>query len=286
MGLRQLATVAVALGLPASLGAQGTCRLASSTPEAKLLAFFAGPLAFSAVPGAVDLDRGAVRIIGELVMVPPAPSRIANSQGNCFGYSKPENSELSPVFPRPRIAIGLGNGIVVEASWLPPVTVADATPHLAGFALSWTPTAPLPVASARLTLRVHTTAGGVEGPITCPKSQLQQLSNNTDCFGTVPSADTYTPGARGVEAVANASTGTFGWQAGLGVLSYAPSLQVDFTSSGGFHDRNRATTSMTRVAVFGGVSYEAMAALALSAQVYTVPGDATTARLGLAWRVR
>jgi hypothetical protein len=272
--------------LPALGAAQSTCKLDPSTSEAKLLAFFAGPLAFSFVPGTSALEAGKVVLAGELALLPSPPSSIANSSGNCFGYSKAENSELSPVLPRPRLAVGLGNGIVAEASWLPPVTVADATPNLVGLALSWTASRPLPLADARLTLRAHATIGGVDGPITCPRSQLQQSSANADCFGSTPSDDTYEPNARGVEAVLHGATGSWGWHAGGGATALAPRLQVNFTTQNGAHDGNRAETSMTRVTLVAGGSWNASQTLALSAQVYSVPSDATTARLGIAWRVR
>jgi hypothetical protein len=284
MTLRRLAFIA-ALGAPFVADAQSTCTPKSTDPEAKLLAFFAGPLAFSSVPGVSGLGRGDIAVAGELTLVPSPPSSISRSSGVC-GFSKAENSDLSPVFPRPRLALGLGNGLVAEVSWLPPVTVMDATPHLSGVALSWTMGATLPIASAHLTLRAHTTLGGVDGPITCPKKFLQTSNVSQPCYGTVPSEDTYEPNAVGIEAVANAAAGKLAWHAGVGMNSLSSRLKVNFTDSRGFTDNNVVKISLSRVSLLGGVAYDALPSLALSAQVYSVPSDATTARLGLAWRVR
>lgn len=284
MNIRPLAIVA-AIALPAAAVAQSTCKPASSTPEAKLLAFYAGPIAFSAVPGTALLDKGQIVISGELAMMPQPPSSIARSSGAC-GFNKSENSELAPVFPRPRISIGAGNGFVVEASILPPLTVMDATPHLGGLAVSWTKGDPLPFLGARLTLRAHTTFGGVDGPITCPKDELQETNENAPCYGGTPSKDTYEPNVRGVEAIVAGAGAGVAWHAGAGVNALGSRLLVSFVDGRGFLDNNVVQVTLSRVALLGGASWAASPTLALSAQVYSVPSDATTARLGLAWRVR
>jgi hypothetical protein len=282
----RLSVIAV-LAIPVALEAQSTCTPSSDTPEAKLLAFFAGPLAFSSVPGTASLGRGDIAVVGELGLLPSPPASISRSSGAC-GFNKAENSDLAPIFPRPRVAIGLGKGFVAEVSWLPPVTVMDATPHLSGFALSWTMGAALPIASAHLTFRAHTTMGGVDGPITCPEKFLQTTSTASPCYGSTPSEDTYEPNAAGLEVVAHASAAKLGWHVGLGSTTLASRLKVNFADGRGpaFHDRNIVKISLTRFALLGGVSYDALPSIALSAQVYSVPSDATTARLGLAWRVR
>jgi hypothetical protein len=285
MTLRRLAAV-LACVLPAAVNAQSTCTPGSSTSEAKLLAFFAGPLAFASMPGATALGPGDIAVTGELTFLPTPPSSITRSSGAC-GFNKAENSDLAPVFPRPRVAIGLGGRFVAEVSWLPPVTVMDATPHLSGIAVSWTAGASLPMlASAHLTLRAHATLGGVDGPITCPKDQIQNTSPSQPCFGGQPSEDTYEPNAAGVEAVVHASALKYGWHAGVGFNSLTSRLDVNYTDGRGFADRNVVKISLTRVALFGGVTYDALPKISLSAQVYSVPSDATTARLGLAWRLR
>lgn len=279
--------VALALGalLPAATGAQAVCKPPADRSESKLLAFYAGPLAFSYAPGASALARGQVALLGELTAVPTPPAAISRSSGYC-GFNKAENSGLAPVFPRPRVAVGLGAQVVLEGSWLPPVTVADATPHLGAVAVAWTPGGLQRWSNVRVTLRAHATIGGVDGPVTCPSSGLQTASTSQPCYGSTPSDDTYDPNVRGVEAVAETSRGRWRWLAGAGVNATAPHFRVNFTDGRGFVDNNIVEINLVRPALFAGVSWQPEGSLAVSAQVYSVPGDATTARLGIAWRRR
>ena len=280
------ATVAAAaIVAPAPAGAQLHCRPPADSSEAKLLAFFAGPMTFSAAPEVMGLARGRVSIAGDLTLVPSPSATISRSSGAC-AYKKSENADLSPVFPRPRVAVGLGNGITIEASYLPPVTVADATPNLFGAAISWTPAAVTLPAGARLGLRAHGTFGGVKGPVTCSRAVLQQATPANPCYGTTPSRDTYSPNVRGAEAIVSSRSGTLEWYAGGGVNLLRSYFQVDFTTLGGFHDGNTVEIDLTRVALMAGAVWAWRPSVSLSAQLYSVPDDATTARLGFAWRAR
>src|SRR5262245_33874196 len=116
--------LAALCAIPSLAAAQSVCKPPASSNDAKLLAYFAGPLAFGALPELSALGAGQWTLAGELTGVPSPPSSIARSTGEC-GFSKSEHSGLSPVLPRPRLAYGLGGGWVIDASWLPPVTVAD-----------------------------------------------------------------------------------------------------------------------------------------------------------------
>ncbi|HVZ48892.1 MAG TPA: hypothetical protein VG916_08920 [Gemmatimonadaceae bacterium] len=286
MGFRRFAIVAcVALaGLARAALAQSVCTPAPSSPEARLLAFYAAPLAFAASPDAIPLARGAVVVSGDIAWLPNPPRAIRASSGAC-GFAKPEHSGLAPVFPRPRIRVGLGGGLVAEASWLPPVTVADATPHLGAVAVAWTPERTFPGAM-QVTLRLHATLGGVDGPITCPMSALQTTSAAQACYGTNASDDTYDPRVAGAEAVASKAAGGWRWYAGGGVNSTHAHLQVNFTNRDGVVDHNQVETSLTRAALLAGAAWSPRAGLALSVQLYAVPADVTTGRIGIAWRVR
>ncbi|MEA3244555.1 MAG: hypothetical protein U9Q74_00215 [Gemmatimonadota bacterium] len=284
--MRHLGTfclVAAALAGAEDAAAQAVCRPGASTSEARLLAFYAGPLAFSAAPFAGQAGRGSVTVAGDLTLIPDPPASIRHSSGAC-GFAKPEHSGLSPVFPRPRVAIGLGAGVSVEASWLPPVTVADATPHLGAFAVSWQP-----AGSARgisLLLRAHTTIGGVQGPITCPSSALQSSNPGGDCYGAKPSHDTYEPRTAGVEAIARRVSGRWLWYAGAGVNQVGARLRVNFTDGRGFTDRNVVEIALARPVLLGGVAWAPAVGAAVTAQLYSVPADATTGRVGIVWRAR
>lgn len=99
--------------LPAAqLVAQSTCRPGPEDNESKLLAFFAAPIAFSPAGNVRPLGAGKLRIGGELTYVPKPSAEISRSQ-RCFG-DKAEDTQLSPVFPRPRVAIGLGGGFSLD----------------------------------------------------------------------------------------------------------------------------------------------------------------------------
>ena len=100
-----------------------------SSNEAKLLAFFATPIAFS--PGGIveGLAPWHVRVGFEASYV-PSPSKEMQQPEACYTVKKTENTNLSPVFPRPRVTIGLPGGLMLEGSYLPPIKVADAKPNL------------------------------------------------------------------------------------------------------------------------------------------------------------
>lgn len=276
----------IAVVMPAGgLVAQSLCKPPDSSNEARLLAYFASPLAFAAAPEVGVLARWQMSIVGELTAVPTAPAAISRSTGAC-GFSKSENSGLSPVFPRPRVALGVGAGFVVEASWLPPVTVADATPHIGAVALSWSPVGMTMPFGTALTIRAHATIGGVDGPVTCPRNELQLADVNQPCYGSQPSDDTYDPNVRGLEAVVARRQGRLHWYAGLGANAVSARFLVNFTDDRGFLDNNRVEISMTRAVIIGGAVWNVGEALALTGQLYSVQQDATTGRLGIAWRLR
>ncbi len=280
--VRSLVAVCAA---PALVFAQSHCTPDASKPEARILAYFASPLSFSAAPEVMGLAHGQVSIAGDLTLVPTAPSAISRSSGVC-GFAKSENSDLAPVFPRPRVAVGLGYNLVAELSYLPPVTVADATPNMFAAALSWSPSGLSLPGGSQLHLRAHGTFGGVKGPITCSRAALQTSNAAGSCYGTIPSKDTYHPNVRGIEAVLSRPIGAVRWYAGAGMNMVQSYFTVDFTDARGFRDNNTVEINLKRVALLGGAVWTMHPSLALSAQIYSVPDDATTGRVGIAWRAR
>lgn len=250
-----------------------------------MLSFFAVPLAFSAQGPLTRIPVGSVVLAGDLAWVPKPSATLARSSGVC-GFQKSENTGLASVFPRPRVIVGLPGGLSVEATYLPPVTVQDATPNFGSLAVAYTSEAPVLPGHLNLALRAHATFGSVKGPITCPRSGLQTSSPTGNCYGNQPSADTYEPNVRGVEAATSARTGAIGWYAGAGWSQLTPHFQVDFTSLSNSVDHNTVDVTLSRVSLFAGGSWQWTPAVTLSAQVYSVPDDATTGRLGIAWRLR
>jgi hypothetical protein len=258
------------------------CRPPKDSSESKLLAFFAAPIAFSPAGHAERLDPGAIRLSFDATYVPKPSAEINRSS---FCQRKGESTNLSSVFPRPRIAIGLPGGLFLEGSYLPPVTVMDATPNLGSVALGWS----RPLMSATqpgsmnswITLRAHATFGKVDGSITCAKDALQQTSATQSCYGDTPSDDSYKPNMVGGEAIYGISPNTrFSAYLGGGYTSLRPRFQVGFTSLNGGLDNTKVAVDLSRFSAFAGGRYDVGGGAAITGELYSVPQDVTTFRIG------
>lgn len=208
----------------------------------------------------------------------------------CYGLKKRENTNLSPVFPRPRVSLGLPGGLLLEGSYLPPVTVADAEPNLGSVALSrpWRLSGDEERGTLSLLLRAHATMGRVRGAITCPRKALQTQDANIACYGTDPSSDTYKPNMFGGEAglVRQAAGGRWGAYATSGVTWLRPRFQVGFQYLRSTFDDTKIIVDMTRFAAGAGAWYRVATKAAITGELYSVPTDATTFRLGGAYTFR
>src|SRR5213596_1914276 len=156
--------------------AMAQCRVSSDSNEGKLLAFYTAPIVFSMATAPEVMSPASIRIGGEGEYI-PKPNRAIEQTGACF-TQKSEHTSLSPVFGRPRITVGGPFGVALEAAYLPPVTIARATPNLFSFGASEAhhfSTGPISNGTT-LMFRLHGTFGNVKGPITCPRSSLQQSS--------------------------------------------------------------------------------------------------------------
>lgn len=262
-------------------GAQ--CTVSSSSNEGKLLAFYTAPIVFSMATAPEVLRPASIRIGAEGEYI-PKPNQAIQQTGTCF-TQKSENTSLSPVFGRPRITVGGPFGFALEAAYLPPVTIARAKPNLFSFGISHTHHFAVgPVSTgATLMLRVHGTFGNVKGAITCPKSQLQQTSPSSPCFGTTPSNDTFHPDMFGGEIAAGFAPRASGvsFYAGAGANRIDPHFQVGFTDGNGNVDRTEVALKapLVRATVFGGVTAIVRQIFDAGAQIYSVPSDATLFRL-------
>lgn len=260
-----------------------TCRPPKESNEAKLLAFFATPIAFS--PGGMVEALPAWRIrVGFEASYVPSPSKAIQQPEACYAVKKTENTNLSPVFPRPRVTIGLPGSLMLEASYLPPVTVADAQPNLGSFALSrpWRIAGTDDAGTVSLLLRAHATLGRVRGAITCPKKALQSADPGLACYGTTESKDTYKPNMFGAEAgLSKQGAGDrWGAYASSGVTWLRPRFQVGFQYKDGVFDDTKIRVDLTRFAAGAGAWYRVSAGAAVTGELYSVPTDATTFRLG------
>ncbi|HET9634936.1 MAG TPA: hypothetical protein VFP26_03320 [Gemmatimonadaceae bacterium] len=272
----------------ARAGAQ--CRVDSNSNEGKLLAFYTAPIAFSMATAPQVLPPASIRIGGEGEYI-PRPDPTIERTGACF-TQKSEHTSLSPVFGRPRITIGGPFGFALEAAYLPPVTIARATPNLFSFAVSQSHhfNAGPAMSGTTLSLRFHGTFGNVKGAITCPKSSLQQSDPAAPCYGTSPSKDTFHPDMFGGEAAVGFAPGdgSISWYGGAGANRIDPHFQVGFTSLDGNVDRTEVVLRdpVVRATVFGGVTAVLRNIFDVGAQVYSVPSDATLFRLMGGLRIR
>jgi hypothetical protein len=272
-------------------GAQ--CKVATNSNEGKLLAFYTAPIAFSMATAPEVMKPASIRLGAEGEYI-PKPNRAIEQTGACF-TQKSEHTSLSPVFGRPRITVGGPFGFALEAAYLPPVTIAKATPNLFSFGISQAHhfTAGPVATGTTLMFRVHGTFGNVKGAITCPSSSLQQSSPASPCYGTTPSKDTFHPDMFGGEIAAGFVPGSGGisFYAGAGANRINPRFQVGFTSTNGTTSSVDTTqvelaSPLVRATVFGGATAIVREVFDLGAQIYSVPADATLFRLMGGFRFR
>jgi len=270
--------------------ATAQCRVKIGSNEGKLLAFYTAPIVFSMATAPEVLPPATIRIGAEAEYI-PKPNPAIEQTGQCF-TQKSEQTSLSPVFGRPRITVGGPFGFSLEAAYLPPVTIARATPNLFSFAISQAHhVARGPFSNGTtIMLRVHGTFGNVKGAITCSQSQLQQTSSIMPCYGTRPSKDTFHPDMFGGEVAAGFAPGVrrISFYGGAGINRIDPHFQVGFTDLNGTLDRTQVELEKPayRGAIFGGVSAVLRQVLDVGAQLYSVPSDATLFRLMGGVRIR
>lgn len=294
----QLAALSLAIAGPA--WAQ-TCHVPPDSHEARLLAFYSAPLAFSTATGPEQHPPFSVRVGAELSPL-PTPDTALQHTGVCY-LSKMEHTTLAPVFPRPRVTLWLPVGFAAEASYDPPVPIGQANVDIASFALENTRHLfSLPGADLALMLRAHGTVGTIKGPITCPRSSLQLSDSTAPCFGTHPSDDAFSPNMFGLEGSVGASMlqGHLAAYVGGGVSWLRPTFDVRFNELHGYSDSYtpypgageyapppylpHLVVDLTRGTVFGGIVWHILRAVDVNAQLYSVPKDETTFRFGAGYR--
>ncbi|MEJ7758321.1 MAG: hypothetical protein WKF55_01885 [Gemmatimonadaceae bacterium] len=270
-----------------ALQASAQCRPPKDSNEARLLAFYSVPISFSPAGAPEHLAPWTIRIGGEAGPVPDPDAEILQT-GACFSQ-KSENTGLSPVFGRPRLTVGLPASFALEVSYLPPIRINAAEPNLVSGALSWIHRIRMQTTSdgTDVMLRLHGTTGRVRGPITCPAAGLQTINPTQPCFGTTQSVDTFEPTMMGAEGVVGTAAydGRLGLYVGGGANFLRPRFRVGFTDGLGSVDNTEIETDLTRAVVFAGLTAQVSRTLDLSAQVYSVPKDATTLRVGAGYRI-
>jgi hypothetical protein len=275
--MRVLCVFLGSLLLAAPLAAQGDCHPGVNSREADLFAHFSVPLAYSPGQAPWIYRPGSFQVGVEGTYLPDASDRIATPT-TCRPGAGPENVNLLFGFPRPRLAYALADGVLIEASWVPPVRLGDVKPNLFSFALSRT--VPLGSAGGTFMGRVHGTVGHLNAPITCPESAVKDPTN-TNCFGGTASDDRYSPNIFGVELGLgwSMSAGRVRPYLGGGYNILHPRFQVNFRDASDVLDDRKVEVNLSRFVVFGGLTVVPAPGLGLSAEAYSAPSDLVTARV-------
>jgi hypothetical protein len=265
------------IGFPVGALAQGggECLPPKSSNEARTMAIFEVPLAFGAAAAPRRVRSGRIELGMELSYLPNVDPATATPTV-CRPGKGPENTDLLFASPRPRIGLSLPSGFAIEASWVPPIGMAEVEASLFGVALSRA--MPLDQRGGVLGVRVHATFGTIRAPITCNDAAL--LDATSVCHRGTRSNDSFRPNVIGVEAAVGWSLGkTLRPYLGAGYNHLAPRFQVNFTDQFGTVDRRKVAVDLDRGVLFAGTTWSAVDAISLTGEVYAAPADAITARV-------
>jgi len=261
-------------GAPAALAAQDDCFPSQGSNEAQTFAIFSVPLAYSPL-AAPDPAPRTWRLGLEVSTLPNVDDETATPT-ECRPGKGPENTDLLPALFRPRVAVRLGAGVLLDASWIPPVRVNGVKSNLFGVALGWSG-----AVGRNLTIgaRAHGTFGEVNAPITCAEEALEDPTS--ECFEGTESDDSYKPNIFGADVRLGLGTteSRVHPYAGVGYSRLQPRFQVNFTNSAGQLDDRKVSVDLNRLAVFGGLSWRLGESLGLAGEIYSTPSDAVTVRL-------
>ena len=267
--------LALVLGWATSAAAQGECFPGSESNEAKTMATFAVPLAFSR-GSAPDLFPGFTAGL-ELAYLPRVSDATATPT-ICRPGKGPEHTDLLFAIPRPRIGMPLPLGLSLQASWVPPLRVNGVKANLFGISVE--------KAFGRYdglvaAVRAHATFGSVQGPITCDDKALENAAS--ECFGGTRSDDRLSPNILGLDLALGGSLagGRLRPYGGAGYNRLQPRFQVNFTNQFGELDNTRVEVDLNRLVVFGGATWQLAERLGLTGELYVAPSDAVTGRVVL-----
>lgn len=261
-----LSLASVAAAAPAQTG---ICEPAKDSHEANTFAILSVPVAFT---GARAPAAAHGVSIGLEVASLPTVDAVDATPTACRPGKGPEDAHPIAGIVRPRITVAV-HGFVLEASWIPPVTVNEVKANLVGLAIA----RPIVLAPGwYLGLRVHAVLGSLNAPVTCDDAALRDATS--ECFGGTRSNDRWQPGVFGAEAVVGAGRSRVRPYLGVGYTMLRPRFQVDFTNAAGSTDNTQVNVDLERIALFGGVMWR-VGRSSITAEAYGTPADAVTARL-------
>ena len=273
MKLRAMVWGAVlSVGLATRVVAQAdVCRPSTTSHEANTFAILSVPIAFS---GGAAPSRPHDIVFGIEVASLPNVDTIDATPTACRPGKGPENANPLPGILRPRVSIAV-SGFMVEASWIPPITVEGVKANLLGLAVA------RPIALPNgwwLGVRLHAVLGALHAPVVCDQDAL--LDPTSECYRGTLSNDRWAPNIYGVEAVLATPPGPIRFHGGFGYSRLQPRFQVDFTNSAGSRDRRKVEVNLHRAAVIGGVTYQ-VGRFDLTAEGYATFVDAAAVRFVL-----
>ncbi len=269
------------LALARASAGQGDCFPADDSNEARTMAIFSVPLAFSGGAAPARLEPGRIRLGLEGAYLPDVDSATATPTV-CRPGKGPENTDLLFAMARPRVVVGLPGGFSIEGSWIPPVRVDQVRAHLLGFAV--TKAIALDARGATLGLRAHAALGQVRAPITCDDEALADPVS--ECYQGTRSDDSFKPNILGFEAAVGWSLRRLRPYLGAGYNHLASRFRVNFTNSAGDVDRRRVSVDLNRAVLFAGATWEAGPRFDLTGEIYSAPTDAVTGRIQARFRLR
>ncbi len=267
------------------------CVVQTTSAEARLMAFFVVPLAFSGAVQPDQLRPGQFRVSVDAALMPSADESLRPT--NCYASAKGETTNLASIFPRPRLAVGLPFNLEAEVSWVPPLQVKDAKANLVGLALAWTRRmAILAGAGVIVQARAHTMIGSVEGPITCNIDALQ-ASNALPCYGKTISNDRFTPNVSGGELAVAFDAGDYAVFGSVGINSMDPEFRVDFANGAGYvptpsvdNTQIKFAERLNRTALSAGATWRIFRGLDLTGQLYASLDDTSISRIIFTYHTR
>lgn len=270
-----LAAAWISCASGAAAQSSADCFPAKNSNEARTMAIFGVPLAFSGAR-APAIDPPGRFYVGLEASSVPNVDRETATPTFCRPDKGPENTDLLFAMPRPRASVTFGAGFVLEASWTPPIRFAEVEANLVGVALSRVTA--LNDKGAVVSLRAHGSFGTIKAPVTCNDAALQDTTS--PCYQGTRSDDSFKPNVVGLELAV-------GWALGRAIRPYlgagyshlAPRFQVNFTDQFGDTDQRKVEVNLNRGALFAGFSWSATTAVELSGELYAIPTDAITGRL-------
>jgi hypothetical protein len=273
--------LAVAGALP--LASQQRRTLADDDPQVQLMGYYAASMQF----GAIGLPDRAGRLeLGGSVALIPSVSLADRTVG--FGGTKPEESNLCPVYPRLTAAKGFG-AISVEAGWTPPANICGVSASIVSAALGY-----------RFKLgtgwdgqvRLSGLTGHVDAAITCSADAVTDTLNLT-CFNGTVSADRVAPTA----IAADFAAAWQGWRArrlepyvSVGVRYERIDFDVNYTRTDAqaaaalpvrvppLDDHERLRSTLSRVQLAAGAAWGVTSHFKLAGELYYAPGAMMTLR--------